>query len=86
MVLILLEPKKEPLTQAQKAKAANKRATVEQQIVNTNYQRISCVNFEGERSHLAAFAYAMMRLTNQRDAGSVGKMPMRNGFSVKRKK
>ena len=43
------------------------------------------INFEGERPQLAAFSNAMMRLTNQRDPGSVREMPMRNGFSIKPK-
>ena len=52
---------------------------------NTNNQRIVYINFEGERPRLAAFANAMMRLTNQGEPGSVRQRPMRNGFSIKPK-
>ena len=54
-------------------------------LLNTNYQRIVYVNFEGERPRLAAFANAMIRLTNERDPDSVGEIPMRNGFNIKPK-
>ena len=43
------------------------------------------VDFEGERPQLVAFAYASMRLTNYRDPGCEREMPMRKGFSIKRK-
>ena len=43
------------------------------------------INFEGERPRLSAFANAMIKLTNQRDPGSVREMPMKNGFSIKPK-
>ena len=69
----------------EKAKAASKRPNVEQQKVNTNNQRNVYINFEGWRPRLANFANAMIKLTNQRDPGSVREMPIRNGFSVKLK-
>ena len=40
------------------------------------------VKLEGERPQLSAFANAMMKLTNQRDPGSVRETPRRNGFSI----
>ena len=43
------------------------------------------INFEGGRHRLAAFANAMIRLTNQRHPGSAKEMAMRNGFSIKPK-
>ena len=77
--------RKRALDAREKAEAAIKRPNVEQQNVNTNNQRIVYINFEGERPRLANFANAMIKLTNQRDPGSVREMPMRNGFSIEAK-
>ena len=77
--------RKRAIDAGEKAEAASKRPSVEQQKVITNNQRIVFINFEGERPPLATFANAMIKLTNQRDPGSVREMPMRNGFSIKPK-
>ena len=69
----------------EKGEVASKRPNVEQQKVITNNQRIVYIKFEGERPRLATFANDMIKLTNQRDPGSVREMPMRNGFSIKPK-
>ena len=77
--------RKRTLDAGEKTEAASKRPNVEQQKVITNNQRNVYLNFEGERPRLATFANAMIKLTNQRDPGSVREMPMRNGFSIKPK-
>ena len=77
--------RKRALDEGEKTEAASKIPSVEQQKVNTNKQRIVYINFEGERPRLATFANAMIKLSNQRDLGSVREMPMRNGFSLKPK-
>ena len=75
--------RKRALDAGEKAEAASKRPNVEQQKVNTTNQRIVYINFEVERPRLATSANAMIKLTNQRDPGSVREMPIRNGFSTK---
>ena len=77
--------RKRALDAGEKAEAASKRPNVEQQKLTTNNQRIVYNKFEGERPRLAAFANAMIKLTNQRDPGSVRETPMKNGFSIKPK-
>ena len=78
--------RKRALDPGEKAEAASKRPIVDQQKANTNNRRIVYNNFEGERPRLSAFANAMIKLTNQREPGSVREMPMRNGSSIKPKK
>ena len=77
--------RKRALDAGEKAEAAIKRPNEEQKKVITNNQRIVYINFEGERPRLANFANVMIKLTNQRDPGSVREMPMRNAFSIKPK-
>ena len=82
---IFSKTRKRALEAGEKAETPSKRPNVEQQKVITNNQRIVYINFEGERPRLATFANAMIKLTNQRDPGSVREMPRRNGFSIKPK-
>ena len=83
-VPLFLEPENMPLTQVKKTEVARRRPNAEQQKGNTNNQRIVYINFEAERPRLAIFANATIKLSKQRDPGSV-EMPMRNGFSIKLK-